>query len=148
MRVARLLVILALVMPHMTLAQERQIEIKDIWARASAGKTDVAAVFMAITSPHPDRLIAASAPIARKTDLMTMEGSSSMKMSYLKAIELPANKAVSLNPAGLHVWLEGLKQPLKEGEAFPLTLTFEKAGKREVTVPVTKASARGPEHRM
>ena len=103
---------------------------------------------MTITSPQPDRLIAASALIARKTDLMTMEGSSSMKMSYLTAIDLPANKAVSLNPAGLHIWLDGLKQPLKEGETFPLTLTFEKAGKREVAVPVTKASARGPEHRM
>jgi len=148
MGVARLLVILALVIPNMTLAQDRQIEVKDIWVRATAGKTDVAAVFMTITSPRPDRLIAASALIARKTDLMTMEGSSSMKMSYLTAIDLPANKAVSLNPAGLHIWLDGLKQPLKEGETFPLTLTFEKAGKREVAVPVTKASARGPEHRM
>ena len=143
------MVILALVIPNMALAQDREIEIKDIWVRATAGKADVAAVFMTITSPQPDRLIAASTLIARKTDLMTMEGSSSsMKMSYLPAIDLPANKAVSLNPSGLPVWLDGLKQPLREGEAFPLTLIFEKAGKREVTVSVMKAGARGPEHRV
>ena len=44
MGVAHLLVILALVIPNMTLAQDRQIEVKDIWVRATAGKTDVAAV--------------------------------------------------------------------------------------------------------
>lgn len=35
----------------------------------------------------------------------------------------------------------GLKQPLKEGETFPLTLTFEKAGKIDVTVSVAKVGA-------
>jgi copper(I)-binding protein len=30
--------------------------------------------------------------------------------------------------------LVGLKQPLKIGDKFPLTLIFEKAGKAEVTV--------------
>ena len=40
--------------------------------------------------------------------------------------------------------LIGLKQPLRAGESFPLTLEFEKAGKREVTVTVEKAGAMGP----
>ena len=39
--------------------------------------------------------------------------------------------------------LIGLKQPLKVGENFPLTLTFEKAGKLDVTVTVEKAAAMG-----
>jgi hypothetical protein len=33
---------------------------------------------------------------------------------------------------------------LKEGEHFPLTLAFEKAGTREVTVMVGKVGAMGP----
>jgi hypothetical protein len=37
--------------------------------------------------------------------------------------------------------LVGLKQPLKEGQSFPLTLTFAKAGKIEVTVITAKAGA-------
>lgn len=49
---------------------------------------------------------------------------------------------------GLHVWLDGLKRPLKAGETFTLALNFEKAGQREVTVVVTKVNAHGPGHQM
>jgi periplasmic copper chaperone A len=126
-----------------------QLEVKDAWARATAGKTSVGAVYLSIVSPTPDRLVAASAPVANKVDLMTMEGGSAMmKMSYLKSIDVPANKPIMLAPDGLHIWLEGLKQPLKAGESFPLTLTFEKAGQREVTVSILPMAARGLHDQM
>jgi copper(I)-binding protein len=51
--------------------------------------------------------------------------------------------AALLKPGGDHVMLMGLKQPLKEGESFPLILTFEKAGDVQVTVKVEKAGATG-----
>ena len=41
--------------------------------------------------------------------------------------------------------LMGLNQPLQAGQSFPLTLAFEKAGQREVTVAVEKLGAMGPE---
>ena len=49
--------------------------------------------------------------------------------------------AVVLRPGTTHVMLTGLKQPLKEGETFPLTLDFAKAGKQDVQVKVAKAGA-------
>jgi copper(I)-binding protein len=102
-------------------------------------------VYMTITSPAPDRLVAASAPVASKTDLMTMEsGSGAMGMKYLKAIDIPANKAVSLNSGGFHIWLAELTQPLEAGHRFPLTLKFEKAGERQVMVAVVKAADTPP----
>src|SRR5437762_3432361 len=86
-------------------AQSGRIELKDAWARATVGKPDNGAVYLTIVSPTADRLVSASSPVANKTDLMTMEGGSSMmKMSYLKAIDIPANKPVNLKPDGLHVW--------------------------------------------
>ena len=39
--------------------------------------------------------------------------------------------------------LTGLKQPLKTGERFPLTLFFEKAGQLTVEIVVQDASAAG-----
>jgi hypothetical protein len=45
-----------------------------------------------------------------------------------------AGAKVELKPGGYHVMLMELKQPLKNGDRFPLTLTFEKAGKIEVSV--------------
>jgi periplasmic copper chaperone A len=126
-----------------------QLEVKDAWARATGGKTSVGAVYLSIVSPIPDRLVSASAPVANKVDLMTMEGGSAMmKMSYLKSIDVPANKPVMLAPDGLHIWLADLKQPLKVGESFPLTLTFEKAGQRQVTVSILPMAARGPQDQL
>lgn len=128
------------------MAQSGQIEIKDVWTRATVGKPDSGAIYLTILSPTPDRLVSASTPVAGKTNLMTMEGGGAMmKMKYLDAIDIPADKPVTLKPDGLHVWLAGLKQPLKAGESFPLSLTFEKAGQREVSVAIGKPSARGPE---
>lgn len=120
-------------------------EIKAVWARDTIGSTANAAAFMTIRSPTADRLLGASTPVAKKTDLMTMAGgSSAMEMTYVQAIDLPANQPVSLNPAGLHVWLAELNQPLKAGQSFPLTLKFEKAGERQVTVSVIAPAAEPP----
>ena len=141
----RLAFVLSLLLPVAAAAQTARLEVKDVWARATIGSSANAAIYMTITSPNADRLVAASTPVANKTDLMTLEGgSSAMEMIYLKTIDIPANKPVSLNPNGLHVWLAGLKQPLKAGETFPLTLTFEKAGRRQVSVSVTKPGATPP----
>jgi copper(I)-binding protein len=120
-------------------------EVTDVWARDTIGSTANAAVFMTITSPAPDRLVAASTPVARQTDLMTMTGDSrEMEMKYLAHMGIPADKPVSLNPAGWHVWLTDLKQPLKAGQTFPLVLEFEKAGRREVTVSIIAPAAEPP----
>jgi copper(I)-binding protein len=137
----------ALFLPFSVMAcqQAAPMEMKDIWARDTVGGTANAAVYMTITSPTADRLLSASTPVAKKTDLMTMEGGSgAMEMKYLKGIDVPAGKAVSLNPMGLHVWLADLNQPLKAGQTFPLTLKFEKAGERQVTVSIIKPAAAPP----
>lgn len=120
-------------------------QVTDVWTRDTVGGTANAAVFMTITASAADRLVAASTPAATKTDLMAMAGGSdATQMTYVKAIELPAGKPVSLNSTGLHVWLANLAQPLKAGQNFPLTLQFEHAGKREVTVTVIAPAAMPP----
>jgi len=67
-----------------------------------------------------------------------------MEMKYLEGIDVPANAPVSLNAGGLHVWLADLNQPLKAGQTFPLTLTFEKAGPRQVIVSIIQPAAAPP----
>ena len=126
-------------------AQSAPFDVTDVWTRDTVGGTDNAAVFMTITSPTADRLVAASTPVAKRTDLMTMQGgSSAMEMTYLKEMDIPAAKPVSLNPAGWHVWLSDLNQPLKAGQTFPLVLRFEKAGQRQVSVSVIAPAAAPP----
>ncbi len=62
-----------------------------------------------------------------------------MKMQQVQAVAIPAGGEVRFEPMGYHVMLFGLKQQAKDGERFPLTLTFEKAGAIELEVAVQKA---------
>jgi len=124
-------------------------EVKNAWARDTIGSTANAAVFMTISSPMPDRLVAASTPIANKTDLMTIAGSSGMMdMKYLAGIDISPNTPVTLSPTGLHIWLADLKQPLRSGQSFPMFLRFRKAGQQRVMVTVIGAAAAPPRSAM
>jgi copper(I)-binding protein len=51
-------------------------------------------------------------------------------------------KPVVLAPGGYHIMLMGLKQPLKQGDAFPITLNFANAGPVTAQVTVEPPGAR------
>lgn len=93
----------------------------------------------------PDALITVSSPVAASTQIhtMRMEGNV-MRMREVGRIELPPHARVTMKAGdGYHLMLTGLRQPLKAGERFPLTLIFEKAGKAEVMVDVDAALGAG-----
>lgn len=123
-------------------AQTPAIQVDQPWARASAGKTG--AVYMTIknSGSSDDQLIAVATPAADRAQMhIEINDNGVMKMRPISAIDVKASSSVTLAPGGLHVMLVGLKQPLTEGQRFPLTLTFAKAGKIDVTVITAKAGA-------
>jgi copper(I)-binding protein len=127
------------------LAQTGQLEVSSAWARATPAKAENGIAYLTIRSPTPDRLLSVSSPVAKKVELNTMEMSGMvMKMRPIASLDIPAGQPVTLKPSGEHIMLLGLNAPLREGQSFPLTLTFEKAGAREVTVAVEKPGAAGP----
>jgi copper(I)-binding protein len=127
-------------------AQTGSLQITNAWARATPGKAETGAVYLTIESATADRLTGLSTPVAGKAELheMTMQGGV-MQMRPLAGIDLPAGQSVVLKPGAAHIMLMGLRQPLRIGESFRLTLEFDKAGKREVSVGVEKAGAMGPD---
>ena len=127
------------------LAQPTQLEVKNAWAGATPGKAENGAAYLTIQSPTADRLVSVSSPVAKKAELhsMSMQGAV-MKMRPIDGLDVPAGQPVALKPGGEHIMLMGLNQQLHEGQSFPLTLDFEKAGPRTVTVTVEKAGAKGP----
>jgi periplasmic copper chaperone A len=135
----------SLVVASAAMAQTSQLEVTNAWARATPAKTETGAAYLTIQSPTPDRLISVSSPVAKKAELhsMSMEGMV-MKMRPLAGIDIPAGQPVTLKPGGQHIMLEGLGAPLREGQSFPLTLNFETAGTRTVTVAIEKPGAAGP----
>jgi len=134
-----------LVIAGAALAQTGQVEVSNAWARATPPKAETGIAYLTIRSPTPDRLVSVSSPVAKKVELNTMEMSGMvMKMRPVASLDIPAGQPVTLKPGGEHIMLTGLSGALREGQSFPLTLTFEKAGTREVTVAVEKPGAAGP----
>lgn len=126
-------------------AQNGGLTVDHAWARATPGKSEIGAAYASIRSPTADRLVAASTPVAQKAELHTMSMSGMvMKMRPAAGVDIPAGEPVTLAPGGVHIMLMGLAKPLKAGQSFPLTLTFEKAGTRTVEVAVEKVGATGP----
>ena len=126
-------------------AQTAQLEVSNAWARATPAKAENGIAFLTIRSSTPDRLLSVSSPVAKKAELHTMEMSGMvMKMRSLASLDIPAGQPVILKPSAEHIMLMDLNGPLREGQPCPLTLTFEKAGTRTVTVAVEKPGASGP----
>ena len=59
-------------------------------------------------------------------------------------LEIKPGETVTLKPSSLHVMLEHLKHPLKQGGMVELTLQFEKAGTVKVAFPILSIGAAGP----
>ncbi len=114
------------------------LSVSDVWAYP----IDIGGeggIFMTITNGtgQADRLLEARTDKAMMVQLhtMVMEGGS-MKMQQIPEIPIAAGGQVVLKPKDLHVMMMQLKTSIQEGEKFPLTLRFEKAGEKTVEVTV------------
>ena len=113
--------------------------IEAAWARPTvAGQAGGGGFLKIIGGSAPDRLLSASAGIAQAVELHTMEMDGNvMRMRPIEGLAVPAGQAVELKPGGTHIMFMGLKQTLKNGAHFPLTLRFEKAGEVKVEMRVS-----------
>ncbi|MDB5979561.1 MAG: hypothetical protein JWQ69_576 [Pseudomonas sp.] len=88
-----------------------------------------------------DRLLSVDSPIAGLAQLhehLMQDGL--MKMQQVQTVDVPAGSEATFAPMGFHVMLLELKDKSKltDGQHFPLTLHFEKAGDVTVEVAVLK----------
>lgn len=99
------------------------------------------------TGDEADELLGASTPAAASVELhrMQMDGNV-MRMRAVDAIALPPRSELKIRhdqTEGYHLMLQGLKQPLTEGDRFAVTLRFRRAGEHTVNVWVQKARSVG-----
>ena len=155
-RVAVLLAIAGIVAvaapDHTTSANEFKvgaITIETPWSRATPGGAKVALGYLTIKNDAatPDRLVSVTAGIAGSAGIHQMSmADGMMKMRELTdGLPIPAQGSVALAPASYHLMFLDLKKPLKEGETFPATLNFEKAGTVSVTFEVRGMGAATPD---
>lgn len=124
------------------LSSTAQVTVSEPWVRATVPQQKATGAFMKLQSAQDAKLISAKSAVAGVVEVHEMAMDAGvMKMRAVDGLALPMGKAVDLKPGGYHVMLMDLKSQLKDGDAVPLTLTFEtKDGKRQ-TMEV-KATAR------
>ena len=117
------------------------VEIREAWSRpASQGGNG--AVYFVIRSSEADELIGVASDVADAVEMheSKMNGDV-MEMQQLKSILLNAGEQVTFEPGGLHIMLIGLKQDLKVGDEFGITLHFKNVQDLNVNVPVRDTPA-------
>lgn len=115
------------------------IKVERPWARSTPPMAKTAAAYMTIvnTGSEPDTLLSASTPVAGMAQVHhSFVENGIEKMRPAGPLELKPGASLKLSPGGYHVMIMDLKQPLTAGHDFPMTLTFAKAGKIEVSVHV------------
>ena len=123
------------------------IDISRPWARTGSATELRAAGFMTLANKgkEADRLVAAISPLAEKIEShgIKVVGSDIAMRPLERGVGLPADTTITLQPRGYHLLLQGLKTPLSQGQRVPVTLTFEKAGTRQIELTVEAAGPIG-----
>ncbi|MEI4473791.1 copper chaperone PCu(A)C [Frigidibacter sp. MR17.24] len=118
------------------------------FARATPPGAPVAGAFVTIENrgAEDDRLVAASAPFAARTEIheMSMQGDRMQMRALPGGVGIPAHGTVTLAPGGRHVMFMDLTAPLVEGTRAEMVLRFEKAGAVTVPLAVTAPGATAP----
>jgi copper(I)-binding protein len=125
-------------------AKVGDLVIMEPWARATIGQVKTGAVYLTVNNHGAagDRLLAVSTPVAAMAHLHSnIVDAGVMKMRPVEAIDIEAKGSTTLEPGGVHVMLMGVRNPLEEGDVFPMTLTFETAGSVDVEVHVQGIAA-------
>lgn len=124
------------------------LTIEHAWSKVTigAGRPGVFYVSIRNAGGTDDALVGISTPAAGMPMLHeTVVKDGIASMPHAMSIPVPAGQGVQLAPGGYHGMLMGLTAALKEGDSFPVTLSFEKAGEVTVNVDVLSLRSEGPD---
>jgi periplasmic copper chaperone A len=152
--ITRMLALFLLVAAAAAPAQAEDVKAGDLaisqgWSRATPNGAKIGTGYFTIENKGttPDRLVAVSADISSKVELheMAMNNGVMTMRPVGDGLTIDPGKTVKLAPGGYHLMMFDLKSPLKQGDTLPITLTFEEAGKVNVSLAVEGIGAQGPE---
>ena len=126
-----------------------QVSAADAYVRLAPPNAPATGAFMVLKNAGDKdvKLVKADNPLSKSTELHNhLNDNGVMKMRPVAAIEIKAKGEAVLKPGGLHVMLIGMPKPLKEGDAVPLTLTFDDGSSKKIEVPVRAQVMEMPAH--
>lgn len=107
------------------------VQINNAWVRLAPATSDGVntAAYLTIKNPSSQDLILESVSSTAAVHTMvhdTVHDERGMlRMQHLDRLTIAANSSVELEPQGKHIMLMGVKQELKAGTLFPITLNFK-----------------------
>lgn len=126
------------------------IHAENAWARATVDGMKMGGGFITLHNEDAgqDYLLGGSSPVAERVEIHNhINDNGVMRMRQAKdGVALPAGEETELKPGGYHIMFMGLKQPLKAGEKFPVTLKFKNAKAQTVTFEVKNAPMPAAHH--
>lgn len=130
-------------------AQAGDLVVKQAWSRPTPAGAKVASGYLTIENKGtaPDRLLGGSSDAAAKVEVHEMATKDGvMTMRELEGgLAIAPGTTVKLAPGGYHLMLTDIKKPLRQGDTVTVTLSFEKAGKKDVTFSVLGMGAKAPD---
>ncbi len=125
------------------------IEITNVWARATPNGAKVAGGFFTIVNhgKEADRLVSLSSELSDKAQIHSMEMADGvMKMRHqADGVVIPAGGTVEFKPGSFHVMFMDLDKTLNKGDEFKAKMVFEKAGTVDVVFTVSGIGAQAPD---
>jgi copper(I)-binding protein len=119
---------------------EHGLEISQPWVRQTGNRTVSAAIYLNIGNKGSflDQLIDVQSDAAERVQIhQSVEEAGIMRMHHINKLPIAPKETLTFEPGSYHIMLTRLATPLKKGEVFPITLSFEKAGDITVHVLVT-----------
>jgi copper(I)-binding protein len=119
-------------------AKENGINIEKSWARPAL-QGNPSAVYFKIENnlKETDRLISVTSQVAEFNEIhLSSMVNGTMKMMKQEFVEIEPNQLLEFKPMSYHIMLINLKQDLKVGDQFEISLTFEKSGQKNIIVEV------------
>ena len=105
----------------------QHISIVNAYIHASIGNSYTTAAYMKIYSLRTDRVLKLISPKAKRIELhlSSIDKKGVMKMKRIDNIKISPSNPLVLKPGSYHFMVMGLKEKLKPGDKFPLTIFFD-----------------------
>lgn len=131
-----------ILLPTFSFAKEssHHVQVSDAWAKPTLIGRDVGVAYVTLENLGSKglTLVSAETEVAERAEIHTHihNENGTMQMRQLERLEILPNATQTFEPGGLHLMLFGLKQPLKAGQKFTVTLKFDDASSQQVEATV------------
>ena len=133
-----------------TTGRDTPVTIDAPWARATIGASRPGAAYLTVRNGSDAPVVLAGvdvhADVADRASFhrTVTDGAGTSRMEPVDKLTIKARSSIAFEPGGDHVMLNGLREPLIEGQSIVLTLRFSDGTALDVDVPVLAVTARGP----